>query len=260
MRLVADDFCGRHLVVLHIYFSISLEWLVVSVDLFCYNKHMYFESRSHAGAALADSVLEAYRYENCAVVALSDGAVLVGEQVAWRLHCVLMLLMSEGVEIPGESVDFGAVSQSGQLTVNSQFSEGQAQHYINEFHGYLEEEKRRAYQRINRLVGDSGVVDRAMLKDRVVLLVSDGFSDNLSSLDVALDFLKSVRTERLVALAPVASVTAVDRLHVAVDEMHILDVKDNFMGVDHYYDDNVLPSREDTITKINQIVLNWRLF
>ena len=221
---------------------------------------MYFESRSHAGAELASKLLDIYRYENCAVVALSDGAVLVGEQIAWRLHCVLMLLLSEGVEVPGESVDFGAVSQNGRLTVNSQFSEGQAQHYINEFYGYLEEEKRRAYQRINRLLGDSGVVDRDMLRDRTVILVSDGFSDDLSSLDVALDFLKSVRMEKLVVAAPVASVAAIDRLHIAADEMYILDTKDNFMGVDHYYEGNNLPSREDTITKINQIILNWRLF
>ncbi len=221
---------------------------------------MYFESRSHAGAELANKLLDIYRYENCAVVALSDGAVLVGEQIAWRLHCVLMLLLSEGVEVPGESVDFGAVSQNGRLTVNSQFSEGQAQYYINEFYGYLEEEKRRAYQRINRLLGDSGVVDRDMLRDRTVILVSDGFSDDLSSLDVALDFLKSIRMEKLVVAAPVASVAAIDRLHIAADEMYILDTKDNFMGVDHYYEDNNLPSREDTITKINQIILNWRLF
>jgi predicted phosphoribosyltransferase len=144
--------------------------------------------------------------------------------------------------------------------MNSQFSDGQKEYYIQEFHGYLEEEKRRAYQKINRLLGDSGVVDTAMLKDRLVILVSDGFGDDLSSLDVALDFLKSVRTERIIAVAPVASMAAIDRLHVAVDEMHILDVKGNFMGIDHYYDDNTVPSREDTIVKINQIVLNWRLF
>lgn len=221
---------------------------------------MYFESRSHAGAELADLLMDKYRYEDCAVVALTEGAVLVGEQLAWRLHCVLMLMLSEGIELPGEGMDFGAVSQNGRMTVNSRFSTGQVQHYINELYGYLEEEKRRAYQRINRLLGDNGVVDRTMLRDRTVILVSDGFTDNLSSLDVALDFLKSIRTEKLIAVAPVASIMAVDRLHVAVDEMHILDVKANFMGVDHYYEDNNLPNLEDTITKINQIVLNWRLF
>lgn len=221
---------------------------------------MYFESRSHAGATLAEQLLEQYRYENCAVLALSDGAVLVGEQIAWRLHCVLMLLLSESIEVPGEGVSFGAVAQGGQFTYNSQFTEGQIDGYTSEFYGYLEEQKREANQRLNRLLGDGGIVDKDMLRDRTVILVSDGFSDDLSSLDVALNFLKSIRTERIVVAAPTASVAAIDRLHVIVDEMHILDVKENFMGVNHYFEDNTLPSREDTITKINQIVLNWRLF
>ena len=56
---------------------------------------MYFESRSQAGAKLADQVLKKYRYENCAVVALGEGGVLVGEQIAVKLHCVLMMLLSE---------------------------------------------------------------------------------------------------------------------------------------------------------------------
>jgi predicted phosphoribosyltransferase len=221
---------------------------------------MYFESRSQAGALLAEQIIEQYRYENCAVLCLSDGAVLVGEQIAWRLHCVLMLLISEGIDVPGEGVSFGAVAQGGQFTYNSQFSEGQIDGYTSEFHGYLEEQKREVHQKINRLLGDGGIIDRDMLRDRTVILASDGLSDNLSQLDVALDFLKSVRTEKVVVVSPTAGIAAIDRLHVAVDEMHILDVKENFMGVNHYYDDNVLPSREDTITKINQIVLNWRLF
>ncbi|QWQ31571.1 hypothetical protein KOY49_00940 [Candidatus Minimicrobia vallesae] len=50
---------------------------------------MHFESRSQAGAILADQVLEKYRYENRAVVAIGEGGVLIGEQIAVKLHCVL---------------------------------------------------------------------------------------------------------------------------------------------------------------------------
>lgn len=221
---------------------------------------MYFESRSDAGAKLAGEILDVYRGSDSAVVALNDGGVLVGEQIAWRLHCVLMMLVSEGVSIPGEGIDFGAVSQTGQMSVSSQLTSGQAQYYIEEFHGYLQEEKRRAHQRINRLLGDKGIVDRDMLRGRTILLVSDGFSEDLSSIDVALDFFKSIRIERLVVLAPVASIAAIDRLHVAVDELHILDVKSNYISTDHYYDSNFLPDREDIVTKINQTILNWQLF
>ena len=62
----------------------------------------------------------------------------------------------------------------------------------------------------------------------------------------------------MVVATPVATVNAVDKLHVIADELHVLDVKTNYLGVNHYYDNNDLPTREETIAKINQIVLNWR--
>lgn len=219
---------------------------------------MYFKSRMEAGAILAEQLMDKYRYENCAVVALGEGGVLIGEQIAVNLHCVLMMLLSEGIAVPGEGVDFGAMSQSGQFTYNSQFSDGEIKEYASEFHGYLEEQKREAHQKMNRLLGDGGIIDKDLIRDRVVILASDGFGDNLSSLDVALSFLKTVRIEKLVVAVPFCGVAAVDKLHMTVDEMHILDVKENFMGLNHYYDDNNLPSKEDTVAKINQVIMNWR--
>lgn len=218
---------------------------------------MYFESRSEAGIKLAAELLERYRYENCAVVALSDGAVLVGEQIAASLHSILTMLLIETIDIPGEGMSFGGVSQSGTFTYNGMMSAGEAEEYTSEFHGYLEEQKREAFQRINRLLGDGGLIDHDMLRDHVIILVSDGL-DNGASLDVAVDFLKPIRIKRLVVAAPVASVQAVDKLHMLADELHVLDVKDNYLGTDHYYTQNEIPSHEDTIAKINKIVLNWR--
>lgn len=217
---------------------------------------MYFESRAEAGAQLAARLLDRYRYENCAVVALSDGAVLVGEQIAAALHCVLTMLLIEDIEVPGESTSFGGVSENGGFTYNGMFSVGEIEEYTSEFHGYLDEKKREAFQEINRLLGDGGLIDKSLLLDRTVILVADGL-DNGSSIDVAMDFLKPIRTQRIVVATPIASVPAVDKLHITADEIHILDVKENYMGTNHYYNDNTIPSHEDTIAKINQIVLNW---
>ena len=218
---------------------------------------MYFENREQAGHILAAELLEKYRYEDCAVVALSDGAVLVGEQIAKALHCVLTMLLIENIEVTGEGVSFGGVSQNGGFTYNGMFSAGELEDYTSEFHGYLEEQKREAFQRINKLLGDGGLINNDMLRDRVIILVADGL-DTGSSLDVAVDFLKPIRIKRLVVVSPVSTVQAVDKVHILADEVHILDVKTNFMGTDHYYDQNDIPSHEDTIAKINQIVLNWR--
>lgn len=220
-------------------------------------KHMYFESRAQAGALLAEQLAAKYRYEDCAVVALSDGAVLVGEQIAAALHCILTMLLIEDIEVPGESMSFGGVSQSGGFTYNGMFSAGEIEEYTSEFHGYLDEQKREKFQKINRLLGDGGIISNEMLRDRVVILVADGV-DNGAAVDVAMDFLKPIRTQKIVVATPVATVPAVDKLHLLADELHILDVKENFMGIDHYYTDNTVPSHEETIAKINQIILNWQ--
>lgn len=218
---------------------------------------MYFHNRADAGEQLADQLYEAYRYENVAVVALSDGGVVVGEPVAERLHSILTMLVSEGVDVPGENQRFGAVSQQGTFTHNSDLSAAEIGGYTTEFHGYFEEKKREAFQKINRLIGDGGIIDHDMLRDHTIILINDGMNDTMS-LDVALDFLKPIRIARLVIAAPVASVDVVDRVHITADELHILDVKANWLGTDHYYEQNDLPTHEETIAKINQIVLNWR--
>lgn len=218
---------------------------------------MYFESRSQAGQQLAAELLNKYRYENCAVLALNAGGVLVGEQIAAGLHCPLMMLLSEPIDVPGENTTFGAVADGGDFTYNSEFSTGEIEAYTSEFRGYLDDKKREATSAINKLLGDGGVVDIALLQDHTIILVSDGFYD-LSIVEVALTFLKPIRTSRLIFVAPVATIPAVDRLHVAADEIHILDVKENFMGIDHYYNDNVIPDTETIVAKISQIVLNWR--
>jgi len=218
---------------------------------------MYFESRAEAGAKLATELFERYRYENVAVVALSDGAVMVGEQIAAALHSILTMLLIEDIAVPGEGMSFGGVSQNGSFTYNGMFSAGEIEEYASEYHGYLEEQKREAFQRINRLLGDGGMINSDMLRDHVVILVADGLTSG-AALDAAVDFLKPIRISRLVIAAPVASVQAVDKLHMLADELHILDVKENFLDVNHYYNQNDIPSHEETIAKINKIVLNWR--
>jgi len=218
---------------------------------------MYFESRAQAGQLLAEQLIEKYRYENCAVVALSDGGVLVGEEIAAQLHCILTMLVTEGIEVPGESTMFGAVSQSGNFTYNNEFSTGEIEEYTSEFHGYLDDQKRQAFSRINRLLGDGGLITSDMLRERVVILVSDGLADG-ALISVAVDFLKPIRISKLVVVSPLATIPVVDQLHVSADEVHILDVKENFMGVDHYYEDNTIPPHEEVIAKINENILNWQ--
>ncbi len=218
---------------------------------------MYFKSRHEAGSLLAQKLFEAYRFENCAVLSLDSGGILVGKPIATSLHTLLMLLVTESIEVPGESLTFGSVSQNGNFTYDGNLSRFEISEYTNEFHGYLQEKKREAFQKINRIIGDGGTVDVNMLIGRNIILVSDGF-DKSFSVEAVLDFLKPIRVGKLIAASPVACTAAVNRLHMSMDEIHILDVKANYLSTDHYYDDNTVPSLEEAVAEINQNILNWQ--
>lgn len=215
----------------------------------------YFKDRQAAGHILTEQ-LEKYRFENTIVIALSDGGVAVGEPIAAYLHCLLTLLLTEDVHIPGEPEPYGSVNQDGKLSYNGYYSVGEREGYYNEFHSFIDQQQREKFQKLNRLIGEGGVLSSQMVKDRVVVLVSDGLL-NGSSLEAAMDFLKPIRTRKIIVVSPLATVAAVDRMHVLADELHVLAIDEDLLEINHYYEDNDLPSHEKIIKKINEIILKW---
>jgi predicted phosphoribosyltransferase len=216
---------------------------------------MYFKDRNQAGQQLAAKLTD-YRYENTAVVALSDGGVIIGAEIAKALHCVLTMLLTEEIKLPGEHNAVAVVNQDGGFTYNNMFSAGQIEGFAAEYRTYIEQEKQRKFHAINRLLGDGGLIRKDLLYGRNVILVSDGLASGLS-LDAAADFLKPIKIEKLIIVTPLATVQAVDRMHLMADEIVCLSVIENMMNTGHYYEDNTMPSHEALIKTIETIVLNW---
>lgn len=217
---------------------------------------MYFKSRAEAGYALAQDLMN-YRYEDCVVLCMSEGAVLVGQEIAASIHSLLTMMLIEDIEIPGEGVTFGSMNQSGRFTYNGKFSVGEIEEYYAEFHGYLEDQKRVVSSEINSILGSGGIADSRILYGKHVIVVADGLSSG-ASLGAVADFLKPIKVKRLITAVPISSVDAVDRMHILGDEVHVSGITDNFMGTDHYYEDNEIPEYEEIIKMIDDIVLHWR--
>ena len=217
---------------------------------------MYFQSRAEAGVMLA-SQLQKYRYENTVVVAVSDGGVQVGMQIAAELHAVLSMMLSEQIDVPGEGLTFGSLTQAGDFVYNERLSSGEIEAYYSEFHGYLEDQKREKVSRMNALMSAGGLVSGDMLRGQNVILVTDGLP-NGNILDAAREYLKPFRLERLIVAAPIAAVPAVDKAHLLADELNILAVTDNYLATDHYYEVNDTPDHETVIQMLNDFVLKWR--
>lgn len=206
---------------------------------------------------LAAQLVPRYRYENCAVVALSDGGVVVGAQIASGLHCVLSLLLSEEINLPRELEALAGVSQDGSVSYNSTYSPGELDELIGEYYQYIEQEKLTKIHDLNRILGAGTTVDKRLLVGRNVILVSDGLSSGFA-IDLAAEFLKTVPIEKMIVATPLASVQAVDRLHVAADAIYCLSVVENYISTDHYYDQRDIPSHDKIVEIIEHITLNWK--
>ncbi len=137
------------------------------------------------------------------------------------------------------------------------YSTGQLEEFDMEYHHYIEQAKLDKLSEMHRLLGNGGLIKRELLKDHTIILVSDGLKSTFS-LDAAEDYLKPVRIKHLVVATPLASVSAVDRMHILADEIHCLSVVENYMDTNHYYQDNTLPPHETIITTIQQMVHDWR--
>jgi putative phosphoribosyl transferase len=217
----------------------------------------YFPSRKVAGDLIADQLVEKYRYEDCAVIALSDGAVVVAAEIAARLHCPLNLLLTEPIKLQGEYDTLAQIDHMGDLTYNDAYSVGELEEMRAENFNYIEQQKTEKMFEMNRLLGQGGVIDPRLLRRRNIIVVSDGLMSGLS-MRAAAEYLKLISIRRLIMVTPFASVQAVDQMHILADEIVCLNVLEDVISIDHYYDDNRLPEHKKIIQIVEDIILNWK--
>jgi len=210
-----------------------------------------------AGRMLASMMAEKYRYENCAVVALDDGGVMVGAQIAIQLHCIITLMLMQEITLPREIKALGGMTADGKFSYNNDFTSGEIDEFIGEYRGYIDEERIEKFHDINRLLGSGGLITPKMLKHMNVILVSDGIDSGMK-LDLAMEFLKPIEIESLIVATPLASVPAIDKIHVMADAVYCLSVVDDYITTDHYYDKNDVPNHKKIIATLEDIVLKWK--
>lgn len=218
---------------------------------------MYFQSRVEAGQLLAKQIAEKYQGNDCAIVALNDGGVMVGAQIALELKCVLTLLLTETITIPREPEAVAGITQDGSFSYNEAYSPGEIDDLVGEYYHYIEQEKMSKMQEMHRSAGRAGLIRKDLLRDRNIILVTDGLIDGFA-LDVALQFLKPISTKRIIVATPLASVKAVDRMHILADEIFCLSVLEDYISTDHYYETQDIPPHDKVIKTVEQIVTHWK--
>lgn len=218
---------------------------------------MYFHSRHQVGRMLASRLVDKYRYENCAVVALDDGGAVIGAEIAGQLHCALSLTVSKEIDLPREPWAVGGIAPDGQFVYNNQYSKADLDEIADENRGYIEAEKINKYHDINDVMGEEGIIDRNALSGQNIILTSEGLATSFK-LDLVLTFLKTIKYEKVIVATPIASVKVVDWMHVHADEICCLSVVEDYTDTNHYYDLQDVPDHQTVLKIINQNVLNWQ--
>ncbi|MFC1943507.1 phosphoribosyltransferase [Chloroflexota bacterium] len=174
----------------------------------------HFENRYDAGRQLADK-LGGYKGQSEVVLAIPNGGVPIGLEVALALEADLDLVISRKIPLPlNPEAGFGAVADDGTVILNEEVVEkvGLSPHQIN-------------YQ-INRVRAE--IRRRSLLyrKDRppsavngkTVIITDDGLASGFTMM-VAVESVRRRRPKEIVVAVPAASVAALAQLEKVADKV-----------------------------------------
>ncbi len=218
---------------------------------------LYFKNRAEAGRELAKRLAK-FQDENTVVVCLSEGAVMVGAQIAMSLHAGMLLYKIKHIFLPNEPEPTGGMSSTGNFRYSDLLSAAEIEEIVMEYHNYLDEQRMQKNHELNILLGNEGAIDKSMLRHKTVILVADALSTGFPIM-MAADYLKTVKVKRVISAAAVASVNALDHLHRYADEMCVLGVTQNYIPDEgHYFEDNTVPDIQGALKIMNNIRFAWR--
>jgi predicted phosphoribosyltransferase len=218
------------------------------------NKNPYFISRADIGRQFAVQLQE-FRYENTAVLALSEGGVIIGTEIAKSLHSLISLLLLRHIYLPDGKTALGMLNAEGQFTPSNAFSKDEIEELEIEYRGHLDQAKMSALHDLH-MIAKKNILPHQNFDGRNVIIVSD-FAKTGTAFKAAMEFLKPARTEKIVMIAPISSVKAVDVMHQLADKIMVSHVTDTEFPLDHYFADNTIPKTPDLIQLMDQIVLQW---
>jgi putative phosphoribosyl transferase len=189
-----------------------------------------FASREDAGLRLG-RCLQEQGVRADLVLGLPRGGVLVAAGVAQALHLPLDVLVVRKIGHPWHrEFAVGALAENG-VVVLDEGAIGSNSVVRAELEEIIQEEKERLRSYLARF-HPKGAPE---LRGKAVLLVDDGLATGATT-EAAVSSARKRAASTIVVAAPVASITAVNRLTRVADEVRVLYVDPDFDAVGRYYE------------------------
>ncbi len=170
-------------------------------------KQALFENRFDAGRQLAP-LLSDYKDKSVIVLAIPNGGVPVGLEVALALESDFDVVISRKIPLPLKpEAGFGAIADDGTAILNEEVVEqfGLTPHQINYQVNRVRVEIRR---RTNLYRGNRALT---VVKGRTVIITDDGLASGFT-MKAAVESLRKRQPKEIIAAVPAASEAAMKRL------------------------------------------------
>lgn len=212
--------------------------------------HMHrFQDRIEAGQLLARHIENSQFPQPELVVALPRGGVIVGAEIARRLHLPLEILLVRKLGAPSQpELAIGAIASGGFIYLNQTLIErlGVTSEEIATLRKREERElERREFHYRNTRA-------KLSLAERHLVLVDDGIATG-ATIEVAIRAIKAARPASLAVATPVAALPAIERLHRLVDHVHALQIPNELGAIGDLYREFSQVSDEQVIQALDSI-------
>lgn len=173
---------------------------------------MKYRDRFHAGRVLA-SRLKNYRDKDCIVIALPNGGIPVGIEIARELHAEFdLLFVSKITPKFNTEIGYGSISESGVINLNRKLIErlGLSEQEVN---NDIEKTERKIASRMRQYQKKGYDI-----KEKIAILVDDGIASGYTMIN-AIDTVKKQHADEIIIAVPTAPLEKYNMIAPLVDQI-----------------------------------------
>lgn len=201
-----------------------------------------FANREEAGDELARAIK---RCDDCIVLAIPRGGVVVGYRVAKELGAHMDVIVPRKIPAPGQpELAIGAVASWGD---HERILDEHTVRMLGVSPEYIESEAERQVAEINRrLSAYRGSTEPPDVEGRRVILVDDGIATGYTTRAAAIA-VRRLQAASITLAVPVGPPDSIEALRPHVDEVVCLRTPSPFLAVGYWYRDFEQVSDEEVV-------------
>jgi len=186
------------------------------------------KNRIEAGKQLGEKLFKFIQDEECIVLAIPRGGIVVGNEITKKLGCNLDVAVSKKITPPSSpEYAVGAITFDGTIFVGPYWKQ-----FSNEpdFDNEIEKKKIEVKRRLNEYRGS----EKYQLNGKTVILVDDGVATG-ATVFVLLKWLSKLNLKRIILAIPVIPFHTYEQLISHVDKIITLMTPKEFSAVGEFY-------------------------